>query len=77
MTCSAVMAVLSDYLDGDLDAARAAQVEAHVAACQQCAQFGAGFAQMLTAVKRELAVADDLAPAIIERLRDISRHQSG
>jgi anti-sigma factor RsiW len=77
MTCGAVMAVLSDYLDGDLDPARTAQLEAHVAACQQCAQFGAGFAQMLTAVKRELAAADELAPAVVQRLRDISRHQTG
>lgn len=77
MTCAAVLAVLSEYLDGDLDAARAAQVEAHVAACPECARFGAGFAQLLTAMKRELSVADELAPALVARLKDISRHQTG
>lgn len=37
LDCEAVMRRLWDYLDGELDASRRAQVAAHLEACRACA----------------------------------------
>ena len=37
--CEQMMARLSDYLDGDLDAETAAEVERHLRACSQCLAY--------------------------------------
>lgn len=49
--CTDVLAALSDYLDGTLPPELKAKADAHLAACDNCARFGADVAGML----RELA----------------------
>lgn len=69
LTCSAVMAALSDFVDGELAQDLRAPIEAHVAACDWCERFGAGFVQMLTAMRRHMATPDPVPAAVLDRLR--------
>ncbi|MEM1413266.1 MAG: anti-sigma factor [Myxococcota bacterium] len=70
--CDMVLAVLSDYLDGDLDAATRERVEAHVAGCPECERFGAGFGAMV----RSLARKDEgLDEARVQKLAAVLRHE--
>lgn len=68
LTCSQVLAELSAYLDGELDAGRRAEVEAHVSDCQNCARFGATFAHLLDAVRAGLAQPEPLPADMAARL---------
>jgi len=51
LRCRQVLALLSDYLDGDLDEPRRVQVVAHVQGCDNCARFGGAFATAVGALK--------------------------
>lgn len=55
ITCSAVLAVLSDYLDGEVTDAVRAQVNAHLAGCDVCERFGGRFATTVGALRKHLA----------------------
>lgn len=68
LTCSQVLAELSAYLDGDLDAVRKAAVEMHVSDCQNCSRFGAGFAAMLRDVRAHLHEPEPLPADVAARL---------
>lgn len=68
LTCSAVMSVLSEYLDRELPPARREQVEAHVAECRQCEQFGAYFQRLLQAMRRQMAEPEPVGAGVLERL---------
>lgn len=69
LTCRQVMAVLSDYLDGDLPGELLAQVDAHVAGCGQCATFGGEFMALLAAMRRELGPPDAAPAELMARVR--------
>jgi predicted anti-sigma-YlaC factor YlaD len=69
ITCSGVMEVLSAYADGEVDRNVATQIEAHVAGCRWCEQFGGGFGQMLQTMRTRLAEADPLPTDVESRLR--------
>lgn len=69
LTCSDVMADLSLYLDHDLSAGRALQIEAHVSECQQCASFGAAFAGLISQVRERLREPDPVPADVESRLR--------
>lgn len=71
LTCSQVLADLSAYLDGELDAARKEQVESHVSGCQNCATFGASFGSLLAAVRSHLQAPDPLPDDVAARLRAV------
>ncbi|MDE3165668.1 MAG: zf-HC2 domain-containing protein [Acidobacteriota bacterium] len=45
-----MLALLSEYLDGELSAEAASRVDAHLAACGNCGRFGAGMARLLRAL---------------------------
>lgn len=47
LLCSEVLADLSEYVDGQLDAARRGAIEAHVAGCDVCARFGGTFGKVV------------------------------
>ena len=70
LRCSQVLARLSDYLDGDLGDDDRARIEAHVAACDVCARFGATFSEVVARVRGELAPAEPLSADVAGRLRD-------
>jgi len=71
LTCAQVMAALSDYAEGDVPADLRARVEAHVAGCRQCEQFGAGFTALLAGMRRELAAPDPVDDEVVARLRRV------
>lgn len=48
--CSEVLEVLSDHLDGDLDAPTVAKLELHLQACPNCARFGRSFGGLVAAL---------------------------
>lgn len=54
VTCFQVLAQLSDYVDGALDAEARAKVEAHLAGCDACSAFGGEFQAVLGAARRVL-----------------------
>ncbi len=74
MRCDEVLAVLPDYLDGDLPADRRASVERHLRGCDWCARFGGAYAGTVEALRTRLAEpmpgdrAHRLADALDRRL---------
>ena len=73
MRCFEVLAVLSDYLDDELDAPGRARVEAHLAGCDWCARFGGEVgttvAQLRDTPGSPPSVDDDVKRRLDERLR--------
>ncbi|MGE0812418.1 MAG: anti-sigma factor [Vicinamibacterales bacterium] len=69
LTCSQVLASLSAYADGEVPAALAARIEAHVAECRACERFGRDFSRLLTAMRRHLAAPDPVPDEVAARLR--------
>lgn len=49
--CGFVLERLSDYVDGEVEAADRARIEAHLAGCGNCARFGDLFARVVGAVR--------------------------
>jgi len=70
MRCSQVLEVLSDYLDGDLDANRRAQVEEHLRGCDWCARFGTTVGETVRALRAQLGADEALPADIAARLRE-------
>lgn len=71
LTCSEVLQDLSAYLDRELPVDRATRLEAHVADCQLCANFGAGFAALLTQVRERFRDPDPVPDDVVVRLREV------
>lgn len=69
LSCSDVLAVLSDYLDGDLEASQRQQVEAHLRGCEGCARFGGEFTATVRALRASLARTPQVPPGLLDRLR--------
>lgn len=71
--CSQVLADLSSYLDGELEASRRAQLEEHVQHCQVCAEFGSAFGGMLQSVRSGLSRPDSVPADVEARLHQALR----
>jgi anti-sigma factor RsiW len=69
LSCSEILARLSDYVDGDLAAAERARVEAHLRGCDGCARFGGEFRATVRALREHLGVVEEVPRALTERLR--------
>lgn len=69
MTCIDVMKALSAYADGELDHVATQQIEAHVAGCTWCEQFGAGFIEMLQMMRTGMREAEPVPDDVAARLR--------
>jgi hypothetical protein len=69
ITCIGVMDALSAYADGDIDRALAMRIEAHVAGCRRCGQFGTGFVQLLQVMRTRLRDAEPVPRDVAARLR--------
>lgn len=67
--CMAVLAKLSDYLDGDLTPEARAQIDAHLSGCDWCLRFGGEMSQLIGGLHRQLGGTIELDPAVAERLR--------
>ena len=68
--CSQVLALLSGYVDGELDEPDVKRIEAHLAGCDWCEKFGGEFAGVVRALRRELAKPAPLDDEVAERLRE-------
>ena len=71
MTCGQVLAVLSDFLDGDLDATTREHVLQHLRGCNWCEQFGGRFRDVVESLRRELQDPKPLPAAVAARLSDV------
>ncbi len=52
LRCDAVLAQLSDYLDGELQAEDVARIEEHLLSCPNCERFGHNFGSMVVSLRR-------------------------
>ncbi len=55
VSCTEVLALLSDLLNDDLDRAARDQVVAHLQGCDWCERFGGRFADVVAALRRDLS----------------------
>jgi anti-sigma factor (TIGR02949 family) len=69
LSCSDVLARLSDYVDGELAAGDRARVEVHLAGCDGCARFGGEFAATVGALHAHFAGVARVPEHLRERLR--------
>lgn len=69
LSCSEVLARLSDYLDGDLGEPARRQVEDHLRGCDGCTRFGGEFRTTVTALRVHLGGPGGLPDAVRQRLR--------
>lgn len=67
--CFDVLEKLSDYVDGELDAAEKVKVEQHLAGCDECTKFGGEFGAVVRGLKAKLGAKGD-APADVQRRLD-------
>lgn len=52
LRCSQVLAMLIDYVEGDLGPEERARLEAHVAGCDGCTRFGGRYASVIAALRQ-------------------------
>lgn len=78
MRCSEVLEDLSAYVDGDLDAARRAQIEAHLAGCNRCERFGGEFGTLVQSVRQhDAALPKGVAERLEAALKQAARTNEG
>jgi anti-sigma factor RsiW len=65
-TCRELLGQLSDYVDGDLEAALCAELEAHLAGCPDCRVMVDTMRRTITLYRTQAAV--DLPSDVEERL---------
>lgn len=70
LTCSEVLARLSDFVDGELSADDVEQLRQHVGGCDVCERFGDRFARIVRSLRDSRDDAADVPPDISARLRD-------
>ena len=68
ITCRQVLEALSDYLEGDLEAATVRRVESHLAECDRCERFGGAFAGVVAALRKELSLPERIDAGVSARL---------
>jgi anti-sigma factor (TIGR02949 family) len=69
LSCSDVLARLSDYVDGELPADERARVEEHLRGCDGCARFGGAFGATVRALREHLSTPRDLPDELRDRIR--------
>ena len=77
LSCRAVLADLSAYVDGELPPGRVAQLEDHLRGCDWCERFGGEFADMVRAFRRSLHEATPVDASVVARLRARLDRESG
>lgn len=66
--CSQVLALLSDYVDGELDPTAVEKIETHLLGCPNCERFGKSFGAMVVSLRQEAARGADVDPDVMARL---------
>jgi predicted anti-sigma-YlaC factor YlaD len=69
LDCFEVLALLSAYLDGELDESLQRRVVAHVSGCTACASFGDRFARAIASLRQLGSESDGVPDDVAERLR--------
>lgn len=69
LSCSDVLARLSDYVDGELAPEERARVEEHLRGCDGCERFGGEFAATVRGLRSHLAGAREVPAPLQEALR--------
>lgn len=67
--CGVVLGRLGAYLDRELSVAALAEVEAHVAGCLRCGEFGGRYAATVARLRERLRQPSGLDPEVRGRLR--------
>ena len=70
VSCSQVLARLSEYLDGELERGDREQMEAHLRGCDWCERFGGDFAAAVRALRRRLSEPIALDSEVQRRLEE-------
>lgn len=73
--CGEVLAVLPEFVDGELTAEQVAAAHAHLAGCDWCERFGREYVVVVAALRSEahLRLDDDVAERLSARLTDLGR----
>jgi len=67
--CHEVLAVLSDYVDGEIEDRSRVQIEAHLRECDVCERFGGEFAYVIKETRKALQTPPPLDQNLAERLK--------
>ena len=76
LRCSEVLARLSDYIDGELDAAEVQDVEDPLLGCPNCERFGKNFGSLVVSLRSAPdsahPVDSELVPRLLAQLDELS-----
>lgn len=72
--CHEVLAGLTEYVEGGLDAETRRKVEAHVQQCHRCERFGGAFAAAIRGIRNH--ASKHPSSEILERLQSRLRGQT-
>lgn len=70
--CFEVVAKLSDYIDGELEAGDRGKIERHLSGCDACSQFGGAFGAVVKALREKVKAEEKPSEASRERLSKLS-----
>ncbi len=71
VSCSEVLHMLGDYVDGELGPTDVARVENHVRGCTVCERFGGRFTATVRDLKTHLGAAPSVSPELANALRKL------
>lgn len=66
--CSEVLALLSEYVDGELDGSAVEKIENHLLGCPNCERFGRNFGSMVVSLRRESEQGSAVGLEVMARL---------
>jgi len=73
--CSEVLAILTEYVDGELDVTAVEKIENHLLGCPNCERFGRNFGAMVVSLRQESekneAVQLDVMARLLSQLRQM------
>lgn len=69
VSCDEVLALLSEFVDGDLDLDVRQRILDHIAGCNWCEEFGGRFSSLVTLLRSqsEAAALDEATSSRLER----------
>ncbi|MBT8395919.1 MAG: zf-HC2 domain-containing protein [Gemmatimonadetes bacterium] len=68
--CIEVLALLSDYLDGDVSQEVKERIEAHLRGCDQCERFGGQMSSIVKSLREQLKEPEALDEGVAKRLQE-------
>jgi anti-sigma factor RsiW len=68
LRCSEVLAVLSEFVDGELGQSASERVLAHLRGCDTCERFGGEFSGLVKNLRERLGIPRPVPPRVAEEL---------